>query len=166
MQHITHVSNSLLICTMTIPPNAIYYTWLYFLHCNVMHTAVNRCTLSRKTAERSNLSTFCFHELIHKDLDLASRPNVFINHPKMLHISKQRKSFAWKTFKRKPSQKNKTDEFWENFQTASPHFWTTCNFAVFACRQIQTLSCRKNFDSKMTHHIPRNWSKNPSVIWH
>ena len=66
------------------------------MHCTApMH-------LSPNTAARSNLSTFCFHELIHKDL--PSRANIFINHPKMLHISKQRKSFSWKTcFKRKAS---------------------------------------------------------------
>ena len=38
--------------------------------------------LSRKTALCSNLSTFCFHELIHKDL--PSTANIFINLPKMI----------------------------------------------------------------------------------
>ena len=68
-----------------------------FEHCNVCTAPMH---LSRKTAVSSNLSTFCFHELIHKDSDLASRANVFINHPKILLISKQRKTFSWKTFEK------------------------------------------------------------------
>ena len=63
----------------------------YTIHfCTVFQCMAMHCTapmhLSPNTAVRSNLSTFCFHELIHKDL--ASRANIFINHLKMLHISK------------------------------------------------------------------------------
>ena len=69
------------------------------IFCTVIKFNVSPCTglvhLSPKTAVRSNLSTFCFHELIHKDL--ASRANILLNHLKMLHFSKQKKSFSWKT---------------------------------------------------------------------
>ena len=129
------------------------------IFCTVIKFNVSPCTglvhLSPKTAVRSNLSTFCFHELIHKDLDLAPRANIFINHPKMLHISKQRKSFS---FKRKPSQKPKTDEFGEKFQKAFELLIISEQHGILPFLHAAKY---RQFGPKMP---PQNFSENPSVI--